>query len=668
MRRARTMAPQSHRRQVLLFIAAVLFPCAALLGLGLRLVVQERELASARLEESRRRVVREIRQDLYGRLERAALRQVTALATQPELLQSRIYDDSTVALVARVSGGRLVLPWQGQATMSKSRALLTRGEFGIRVREGEQAEFAAASPAAALAPYRQALDAARDPVQEAHARLFLARASAKAGREGAALEEYARLVRASPEVADENGVPIALYAARQLLVDGGDPNGVFDVLRGALSSRRWLSPPALYLLRDLADTLIQRAPNAEEQDAAQRLTAAVTRELTRTEQALSLERDFPRLGIRFPDTTGAHRQSTWIPYGAPAWLVGAAPVDGGHDGVVVAVHADPILTAVTEEESPSGNGVGTVSITTGRDPEGEPLGAGFPGLFVRFDPRTAAPGIPPGSLRWWFYAAGLLLVFGVTLFSAYLLWRDVRREVQLADIRSQFVASVSHELKTPLTAIRMFAETLQEGGAPDPDTRSEYLETIVNESERLTRLLNNVLDFSKIEGGRKTYRREFQSLPEIVRFTARAMRYPLEQKRFHLHVDIDDGLPPARVDRDAIEQAILNLLANAMKYAGESRDILLRLRSESGEAIIEVEDRGVGIDGTEIARIFDRFYRVSGPENDHLPGAGLGLTLVQHVAEAHGGRVEVRSEPGKGSTFSLFIPMNGAEPENGAEA
>jgi signal transduction histidine kinase len=207
----------------------------------------------------------------------------------------------------------------------------------------------------------------------------------------------------------------------------------------------------------------------------------------------------------------------------------------------------------------------------------------------------------------------------------------------------------------------MFAETLLEGGAATADAQGEYLETIVNESERLTRLLNNVLDFSKIERGRMTYRREFQSLEEIVRLAARTMRYPLEQKRFALRLEIEEDMPPARVDRDAIEQAILNLLANAMKYSDESRDIELRLRSRDGEAVIEVSDRGVGIAPAEESRIFERFYRGSNPEIGRIPGTGLGLTLVQHIAQAHEGRVEVKSTPGKGSTFSLIIPLNGAE-------
>jgi signal transduction histidine kinase len=229
--------------------------------------------------------------------------------------------------------------------------------------------------------------------------------------------------------------------------------------------------------------------------------------------------------------------------------------------------------------------------------------------------------------------------------------------LRVAELRSRFVSSVSHELKTPLTAIRMFAETLRLR-ATKPETQAEYLDTIVNESERLTRLLNNVLDFTKIERGTKTYRREPHNLAEIVESSVRAIRYPLEQRRFELRVDVNDGIPPVNVDRDAIEQAILNLLTNAMKYSGDSHEIELRLHSQDSEAVIDVADRGVGIEPAERARIFEQFYRVRAPENQNIPGTGLGLTLVNHIAKAHGGRVVVESEPGVGSTFSIHLPLD----------
>ena len=655
------MAPQSHRRQVFLFLAAVLLPCLALVALGLRLVVQERELGLARFEDERRRVTGQLQQDLSSQLERIALRQATAVVAQPELLQAWTYDDSAVALVARFSEGQLLLPWEQNERRNEARTLLGRGEFGERVRQGERAEFASENPARAINPYRQALEVARHSLQAVHARHLLARTLSKAGRQAEAETEYLQLVTASPDLVDENGIPICLYAARQLLEADHFDNFVGDALQLSLPSEHWLAPPALYLLRDLADRFKEGVSDDRLLEETQSLVEDVSSKLARTEQALALKADFPGLGLTPPDATPAHRENSWIAYGTPTWLVGVAPVGDRENSLVVAVRSEPVLASLESGTYDSGVFVGEASLTTAPAPGAEPLGSDFPGVFVRFNATNGGLHSRAGSVRWWFYSAGLLLVIGVTLFGAYLLWRDVQREVQLADTRSRFVSAVSHELKTPLAAIRMFAETLHEGDVVDSGTQGEYLETIVNESERLTRLLNNVLDFSKIERGQKAYRREPHSLEEILRFTAGAMQYPLEQKRFALRLEIEKNVPPAMVDRDAIEQAILNLLANAMKYSGKNRDIELRLRSEDGEAVIEVSDRGLGIEPADQTRIFERFYRVSSPENDRVSGTGLGLTLVQNITEAHDGRVEVKSLSGEGSTFSLYLPLDGVE-------
>ena len=258
-----------------------------------------------------------------------------------------------------------------------------------------------------------------------------------------------------------------------------------------------------------------------------------------------------------------------------------------------------------------------------------------------------------------FYTAALALVLVVTFVGAWLLWRDVRREVTMAELRSEFVASVSHELKTPLTSIRMFADTLREGRVSGT-TRGEYLDTIVGESERLTRLLDNVLHFSKIERGVATYRLEPASLRDIVRAAARAMAFPLAQHGFSLRVTIDEPVPDTRVDADALQQAILNLLSNAMRYSGTAREIDLSLSRVGDEVVVSVRDAGVGIPADEHARLFDQFYRVRAPENEHVPGTGLGLTLVAHIAKAHDGRVTVESAPGAGSTFAIHLPLAGA--------
>jgi len=255
------------------------------------------------------------------------------------------------------------------------------------------------------------------------------------------------------------------------------------------------------------------------------------------------------------------------------------------------------------------------------------------------------------------WVAGLALVLGVALFGGYLLLRDVNRDVRMTEVRSQFVASVSHELKTPLTAIRMFAETLAMGRSRDEQTKSEYLETIVNESERLARLVDNVLDFSKIEQGKKIYRLRPVRLEDIAGSAVRAMQFPLAQQGFHLRYSVEEDMPELQADPDAIQQAILNLLTNAMKYSGDSREIDLRLFARDGNAVIEVVDRGLGLTPDERKRVFEKFYRAPSHESHSIAGTGLGLTLVAHIANGHGGRVEVESAPGEGSTFCILIPI-----------
>jgi signal transduction histidine kinase len=231
----------------------------------------------------------------------------------------------------------------------------------------------------------------------------------------------------------------------------------------------------------------------------------------------------------------------------------------------------------------------------------------------------------------------------------------------MTELRSQFVSSVSHELKTPLTGIRMLAETLQMPGVADSQTQSEYLNTIVSETERLTRLLNNVLDFSKIERGQKNYHMEIGSISDVLHSVARTMRFPLVEQGFDLQMEISDDVPPISFDRDAIEQAVLNLLSNAMKYSGDSHGIALRLSAENKSARIDVVDRGIGIPPEECKRIFEKFYRVQTPENRAISGTGLGLALVAHVVDAHGGSVEVQSVVGQGSTFTIRLPIQPRE-------
>jgi signal transduction histidine kinase len=236
-------------------------------------------------------------------------------------------------------------------------------------------------------------------------------------------------------------------------------------------------------------------------------------------------------------------------------------------------------------------------------------------------------------------------------------WRLVRRETEIAQLKADFVANVSHDLKTPLSIIRMFGETLEQGRVPAEGRRQEYYRVIVRESERLTRLIDNVLDFSRIEGGRRTYDIAPTPVEPLVRETLDAFAWPLEQHGFKLEISVAPDLPDVPMDADAVGQALANLVDNAIKYSAEERSIAVDARRSGDRLALSVSDHGVGIPAAEQARIFEKFYRVGRSDTQGRRGSGVGLALVRHVAEAHGGAVTVASAPGEGSRFTLWLPL-----------
>ncbi|HUL77271.1 MAG TPA: HAMP domain-containing sensor histidine kinase [Vicinamibacteria bacterium] len=246
-----------------------------------------------------------------------------------------------------------------------------------------------------------------------------------------------------------------------------------------------------------------------------------------------------------------------------------------------------------------------------------------------------------------------------------LVWTNVRRELRLSRLKSDFVANVSHELKTPLALIRLFAETLELGRVPTEEKKKQYHGIINKESRRLSQLINNILDFSRIEAGRKEYRLVRADLGAVVRDVVDAYRFPIEQQGFALTLDVADDLPDMEIDPEALSQALINLLNNAIKYSPQEKSIRVSARREGDRVLVTVQDRGAGIPKAEQKRIFEKFYRVENSLVHTTKGSGLGLALVQHIMEAHGGRVEVASAPGEGSAFTLSIPVGG---EGAAEA
>ena len=256
-----------------------------------------------------------------------------------------------------------------------------------------------------------------------------------------------------------------------------------------------------------------------------------------------------------------------------------------------------------------------------------------------------------------------LLITGI-----YLALRTISREMRLSRMKSDFVSNVSHELRTPLASIRVFGEFFRLGWVNDPEKSREYGEYIENESRRLTHLVNNILDFSKIESGGKAYDFEKTDVKDIVDETLKTFDVRLVQGGFDLVLDgFEVEFPPVVVNRDAITQSLVNLIDNAIKYSGSSKKLIIRLGQEQGYVTVSVIDYGVGIPKEEQERIFDKFYRVSTGLVHDVKGSGLGLSIVKHIMDAHRGKIEVKSQPGAGTTLTLYLPVETSCNEHGSQ-
>lgn len=259
----------------------------------------------------------------------------------------------------------------------------------------------------------------------------------------------------------------------------------------------------------------------------------------------------------------------------------------------------------------------------------------------------------------------LILVAGLVLTK-----RILGKEMALARLKSDFVSNVSHELRTPLALIRLYAETLELGRITTTDKKEQYYRIIRKESERLTALINNILDFSRIEAGRKEYEFRETDIAELVRNTLDSYRYQIEQQGFQLEEKIDPNIPPLQVDREAIARALVNLINNALKYSNDDKFLGVRLYRDNGVVKLEVADHGIGIGRPDQAKIFEKFYRAGDPLVHNTKGSGLGLSLVRHISQAHGGDIAVESTLGRGSKFILSLPVKqtvAAAPQQFAE-
>ncbi|MCK5328949.1 MAG: hypothetical protein KAR36_10115, partial [Candidatus Latescibacteria bacterium] len=567
------------------------------------------------------------------------------------------------------------VPGKRKATLSP--------QFRARMEAAGHLEFSVRDIAGALAMFRGIATRSKNRTEQAIALNAAARCALKMGDEEKARQQYTALLRDHPMAFDGHGVHLATYAhlrKADMFLRNGQPHEALRTLGDWLDAiERGVYPIyegfAYYLNR--AEELVRSIADEEVTPDVKTTADALQSHLQRTKGRVRfVERYGPIIVLpdfadqlalleAGPDSmlyrTGHTGEGPYLIVLAPASehrFVGAhfdmKAIQTEWMGSVLAQAWNRYgfrASILEDHTAPAFKQAHKDAMTTVVELSDRAVGLQL-GLYVE-DPASL---LKHYRQRRWLLFSIILMLTATIGFGGYLVVRDAAREVKLSRLRSDFVSNVSHELKTPLTSIRLYAETLLMKRFRGETERAHCTETILHESERLSRLVDNVLDFSRIEQGRKTYQLRNEDLADVARSCLDLFRYRLREEGFIVRTDIPASLRPIPLDRDGVTQAILNLLNNAVKYSAEKKEIHFLVCDTVDHVIVEVADQGIGIPKQEQVRIFDTFYRI---ESDRLKvsGAGLGLTLVRHVMDAHQGRVEVESTVGQGSAFRLVFPQ-----------
>jgi signal transduction histidine kinase len=683
---ARHPARPSYRRAILVYLIAIVGPTLVLLFLGLQSVQRQRQAISS-LTESNLRLSGE---RLAGELERRVWQLAEACLRDGELAQLRLSDGEAETLetarqmrtlLARVAARHPIarhffvlqdnavrFPALSRPTAQPLNVYLANQDqasgrrFAALFETAEQQELNQQRPDLALGGYRQSYALPVAAALKALALARVARCLQKTNQPSEAEQAYRELAQKYGDLSDPFHRPYGLTAGLELddlARAQGRPvvsdSSLADLYR-ELAQGRW------ELSAEQSDYFRARF---EERLKAPQARLVETDFLSHLEMARALQEGFRhhgplRAGQVYADafTRGQDNYQTYYT------LLPAAREPGALVGFAVNLPwvESQLLPQCRSElgmEESFGLGLRAASFKANAQ---ETLAA-FKTIFPFWELRvTAARGRAQqftARREMWVFTGATLLILAVLGLGVFLLLRDVSREIQLGRLRADFVSSVSHELKTPLTLIRLYGETLLYGESDTEEERRSYYQIITRESERLTQLIERVLDFSRIERGQKQYHLREGDLAEVIARTVEVYGQYLTRQGFTVETELATELPPVRFDPNAVAEAVLNLLDNAAKYSGATKWLGIQLRAEHDQAVFEVADHGSGIPAGEREKIFQQFYR--GRQHKEQGGYGLGLFLAKHTMEAHGGRIELESESGRGSRFRLIFPAWSAQ-------
>jgi signal transduction histidine kinase len=628
------------------FLVVTLLPACALGALGWRLFQQDVALEARYLQD---------------RLEHAADRAVSALTLQIGRLQESLSPNASPPTeddVVRVAFG------PGVIDVAPPGRLLYYPPAGpapdvptLPFLQGESLEFHRGDTGAALAVFRQLSDS-RDPAIRAGALLRLARALRASGRQAEALPVYEQLaVMGAIPVGAGPAELVARRARSEILRALGRPEeadaetaAILADLRGA----RWRLDRSTFEFHTQELSSRLERPGSDPADALA-LSAAVT----------MLWERYRGLGSASAISQG--RESAWID-GRPVLLVwkgtaesmNAIAAGRGSLASLLPTPADSADVAVTLSDSAGHVVLGNPPPRTAPAAVRPAADTGLP-WTVKVASLDAASESGRARTRRVLLLAGLAMLSVLVAGGGALVWRATARELAVAELQSDFVSAVSHEFRTPLTSLRHLTELLEDGVVTGEKARGEYYALLSQETRRLHRLVEGLLNFARMETGRYQFRFERTDPAQLATDVVEEFRRESLADGFVIDAEAPAGMS-CPIDRESLALAIWNLLENAVKYSGRCRTIRVAVEQRNDRAAISVRDGGLGIEPRERKAIFKKFVRGDSARVADTKGTGLGLALVRRIVQGHGGAIEVESEPGKGSTFTIVLPTDRGRP------
>jgi signal transduction histidine kinase len=637
--------PAGPRRLLALYILTTLVPAASLGWLGWRMVEQDRVLEGSRVEERRDQAV-DLAATALQRILAEAEETLTTFGAASGVRAAELRDGA--ALVVFSNAGAIE---RAGTTLPYYPAVPASPQPSVRFTEADELEFRTIDLARALRAVREIAEGP-DPVLRAEATLRMARIHRKMGNQSLALEAFGRLSEFGQERVDGGPAGLTAEQGRALIFQAADRREELReagaVLCAALAAGRWLVTRAEFEFSyQQAQGWASCPPVGPDRLALAAVADSVWRQWqTNENQPPARDRRTFRSGER--SVLVLTRSS---PGRMAALLMGSAFLEFSWRHALGSVVGQSLEFALTDANGRTV--LGHPDVPLARQSVRPASATQLPWTVHAID--EAEPSRLSGRTRLLLGGIGFMAV--IVLSGGYVINRALLREVRVAQLQSDFVAAVSHEFRTPLTTLRQLSEMLVRGRVSSDHRRQQFYETLLQESERLHRLVESLLDFGRMEAGEVQYRFECVEPDGFIRSLVTDFQKEVSGIGYTIELHETGTLPLIRADRESLARVFWNLLDNAVKYSPEHRTIWVDVCNPGKRLMIRVRDRGLGIPATEQQDIFRKFMRGAASKNASIRGTGIGLAIARQIVQAHGGDISVESQPGQGSVFTVLLPV-----------